>query len=567
MAKWCLIKSKADEFLRKIKSRELDVYKLSEMTSAERRAEFMAKLGLDEATAKEVNALFESKLLLKYQKTGIKNWIEQVGGLKEEAKRDLISRVNRMEKVLDPEDTFLTDLAEKKLGVGVSEEEANKIFELAEKVENKKALIKEEMPLRSKERIDYGTALSQFKSYIKELKLPSQKLGFKDYLKRPQEILYELGGITKSLLSTLDNSFFGRQGIKTLYTSPSIWVKDFIKSWGDIGRELKGKDAILPIESDIFSRPNALNGKYQKMKIDIGIGTEEAFPSALPERIPLLGRFFKGSQSAFNGAALRMRADIADKLIKVAEKQGIDTNNKEQMEGIGNLVNSLTGRGGIGVLEQAGKQINALMFSIKFLKSNVDTLTAHIFDPKATPFVKKQAGINLLKIIGSIAGILTIARLLNEDSVELDPRGSKFGKIIVGDTTIDVSGGMASLVTLASRLVPTLHNGKWGLWQKNSTTGKYTDLTAGKYGQTTALDVFENFWEGKLSPLAGLVRDIWKGQNYDREKVDIKNSIKNLTMPISTQNFEGFMKAGLSTEKIILFMILDALGFGTTLYK
>ena len=59
---FCLVKSKAQEFLQKIKSRELDINKLTEMTSVERRAEFMRVLKFDEATAKEVNALFESKL-------------------------------------------------------------------------------------------------------------------------------------------------------------------------------------------------------------------------------------------------------------------------------------------------------------------------------------------------------------------------------------------------------------------------------------------------------------------------------------------------------------------------
>ena len=569
---FCLIKSKADEFLRKIKSGELDINKLSEMASEARRAEFMRVIGIDEITAKEINALFESKLLLKYQKRGMINWIQKTGNLKEPAKRDLLSKVQRMENVLDPDDVFLTDLAEKRLGIGVSEEEANKIFELSQTVEDKLKLIKGDTPRATPERIDYGTALVQFQNYVKDLKVGAEKMTIKDYLKKPQEIIYSIGGATKSFLSTLDNSFYGRQGIKTLFTKPDIWIKDFLKSWVDIGRVLKGKglkrmaDGTLPIKADVYSRPNALNGRYQKIKLDIGLASEEAFPSSIPKRIPVLGRLFQASETAFNGGAMRMRADLADKYLKIAEKQGVDIDNKEQLEAIGNLINSTTGRGNIGVLEPAGKQINALVFSIKFLKSNFDTLTAHLFDPKATPFTRKQAGKNLLSIIGSIAGILGTAYAINPDSVELDPRSSSFGKIKVDNTRIDISGGMASLITLASRLVPTKHNGRWSLWSKTG-TGKYTDLLSGKYGQTTALDVFDNFWQGKLSPLAGLLRDYWKGQNYDREKVNIKNATKNLLTPISAQQLEDFMKAGLPSEKILIFMILESLGLGTTLYK
>jgi len=564
---FCLVKSKQEEFLRKIKSRDIDINKLVEMTSAERREEFIKVLGFDEDTAKEVNALFESKLLLKYQKTGIKNWIQKVGGLKEDVKRDLLSRVDRMEKVLSQADEkmFLNDLAEKRLGIGVSEEEAKQIFDLSQTVEEKKALIKDDSPIRSKERLDYGTAYVQFQDYVKELKLDAEKMTIMDYIKKPQEILYDIGGATKSFLSTLDNSFFGRQGIKMLYTNPDIWAKDFLKSWGDIGKELKGKDAMIPIKADIFSRPNALNNKYQLTGVDVGITSEEAFPSSLPEKIPLLGRVFKGAQSAFNGAALRLRADLADRYIKQAEELGIDTLNKEQAQGIGNIVNSMTGRGSIGKAEPLGKEINSLIFSIKFLKSNIDTLTLHLFDPKATSFTKKKAATNLLKIIGAIAGILTTSELLNPGSVEKDPRNTNFGRLKVGDRYIDISGGMTSLITLASRLVPTKHNGQWGLWQQ-SATGKFTNLTAGKYGQTTALDVFENFWEGKLSPMAGLVRDLWKGENYNREKVNIKNSIQGLTTPISAQQFQQFMKDRETTPKIILYMILESLGLGVS-YK
>jgi hypothetical protein len=61
------------------------------------------------------------------------------------------------------------------------------------------------------QRLEYGIAHTMFQDYVKDLKLDAQKMGVKDYLKKPQEILYTLGGITKSMLATLDNSFFGRQ--------------------------------------------------------------------------------------------------------------------------------------------------------------------------------------------------------------------------------------------------------------------------------------------------------------------------------------------------------------------
>jgi len=572
---FCLVKEKADKFLEAIKNGDLDIDKLVGMTSKARVTEFMKKIGINEVIAKEVNALFESKLLLKYQKRGMINWIEKTAGLKKNVKRDLLSRVQRMEEVLSPDNMFLEDLAAKRLGIGVSQEEAETIFNLSKKVEElgKKFDTKTQSWSSETSRLEYGLSLVNFKNYVGDLKISAEAKGWKDYIQKPQEILYELSGAAKSMLATLDNSFYGRQGIKTLYTQPVIWGKDFIKSWKDITRTLVGKgfkrldDPLDLIKADVWSRPNAMNGRYGKMKLDIGLETEEAFPSSLPERIPVLGRVFQASETAFNGGAMRMRADLADKYLQIAKRHRVDIDNIDELKGIGSLTNATTGRGKLGVLEPAAKQINALMFSVKFLKSNFDTLTLHLFDPSASKFVKQQAAKNLLSIIGGIAGILMTANAINDESVDFDPRSSNFGKIKIGDTRIDVSGGMSSLVTLASRLVPTKHNGEWGLWFKSSTTGKFKDLTEGKYGQMTALDIFDNFWQGKLSPTAGLVRDIWKGQNYDREKVTIQNAIKNLTIPISAQQFQDLMDSGEEGEKILLFMILEGLGFGATTYK
>ena len=556
---FCLPQEIVNNFKEKLKSGEIDPAKLTDMTSAERRAYFGF---LGETNAKSVNALFESKLLLKNQQQGIINWAKKVAGMKPEVLRDIVSKVDRMDKILEPKelDAFLNDLANQRLGFDVTFEEASKITELSKDITAKKEKIAPEAPIGSKDRLEYGTALTLFKDYVGDLKRNEKT--FKDYVARPIETVGELAGVTKSLLSTLDNSFFGRQGIKTLYTSPSIWAKNFIKSWGDIGRELKGTDAITPIKADIYSRPNAINGTYDRMKLDIGLATEESFPSSLPEKIPLLGRVFKGAESAFNGAALRMRADLADRVIKIADRQGINLLDKVRAEDLGQMVNSLTGRGKIKMFTPEGQKfINASVFSIKYLKSQFDVLTQP-FNRNIDPFVRKQAAINLMKIAGGIAAINTIANLLQPGSAEKDPRSTAFGKIKFGNTLIDTTGGLASVVSLASRITPTIHNGKWGFWSK-SRTGVWTDLTAGKYGQQSALDIFESFWEGKLSPLAGLVRDVWKGSNFDGQKVTIKNALSNLVQPLSVQQFQEIM-ASKDADKVLMLMILEGLGFGVS---
>ena len=50
---------------------------------------------------------------------------------------------------------------------------------------------------------------------------------------------------------------------------------------------------MLSVKADVYSRPNALDGTYKRMKLDVGIDAEEAFPSTFPERIPVIGRFLR----------------------------------------------------------------------------------------------------------------------------------------------------------------------------------------------------------------------------------------------------------------------------------
>jgi hypothetical protein len=576
MAGFCLPKASAEDFIKKLKDGTINPEKLIDMTSGERRVFFEKIVGED--SARGVNALFESKLLLKDQKRGLVSWAKKVSGITEEVRRDIIAKIDRMETALKAgdEEAFLEDLAAKKLGTDVSFEEAQQIVDGVKAVQEAKAKITDDMPLRSDERIEYGLKFSAFKDYVDGLKLRSDTLTWKEWITKPGEVFRSLAGTTKSILSSMDNSFFGRQGIKMLYTNPDIWTKNFVKSWGDIAKEVGGIDknksameslsrginAMEAIRADVYSRPNAINGKYDKMKLDIGT-TEEAFPSSFPEKIPLLGRLYNASQSAFTGGAYRMRADYADRLISKAEEFGVNMKDASQAESIGKLVNSMTGRGSIGKLNVIGGEVNTAIFSIKFLKSNLDTLSGHragfaFAEGPARAFARRQAAYNLAKVIAGTSAVLFTANQLWPGSVNFDPRSSDFGKIRIGKHTFDVTGGMGSITTLAARITPTIHKGKWGFWYQ-SKSGKWTDLTKGDFGQQDALDVIDNFWQGKLSPIAGVARDVWRGEDFNGNKPTPESVATGLVTPIPLQNAQQLREPDMGVA--LGLMILDGLGF------
>jgi hypothetical protein len=577
MAKFCINKQYVEKFkqglIDGLKGGELNPEKLNNLSSPERRALLEKYVGKE--NAHQVNALFESKLLLKNQKAGYIAWAKKVSGVTPEVRRDLIAKIERLDTVLDPksENMFLEDLASSRLGFGIKADEAKQIFDISKRLEDAKSKITEDSPKGSKERLAYGLEQYNLEQYVNDLKLKDKKIYFKEQpFKYATQPIKATPGLMKSLLSSMDDSFFGRQGIKTLLDlrTSKIWVKDFLKSFKDIGNELKGTDAMALIKADVLSRPNALNGKYKALGKNAGLDvfSEEAFPSSLPERIPVLKRLYKASQSAYNGGALRMRADLADRLIAQAEKQGINVLDKTQGQGIGDLIGSMTGRGSLGRAEGIAQPANALFFSIKFVKSNLDTLTAHQFSSTATEFTKKEARKNLLSMVGTVAGVLAISEYLNPGSTDTDPRSTNFGKVKIFGRWTDITGGLGSMVTLASRITPTVHNGEWGFWTK--TTSGYKKLNDPGYGKDSALDTFENFLEGKFSPGLGVVRDAWKGQNYSGDSIDvgkpkeaIPTLIKGNISPITGQTVMQMMKDP-GSSNILASTILESIGLSTS---
>jgi hypothetical protein len=548
---FCLLPKYADELARKIDEGELGLDTLSRMSSADRRAAFADIMG--ETNAERVNAAFESKLLLENQKKGLETWIRQTTKGKPQVAKDLLARVARMDRVLESNDPFLEDLAKQRLGFSVTQEEAGRIVELSKAVSDAEAAI-----AQGADPIEYGRAKVAFSNYVSDLKNGDQSLGaqLSDVAKSP----IKLAGLSKSVKASLDNSAIFRQGWRTMFTDPGTWLKNSAQSFKDFYATAKGHEALDEVMAEVLSRPNARNGYYRKARLAVG-NIEDQFPSSLPERIPGLGRLFKASEAAYNGFLYRTRADIFDKYVEIAKASG-DIEYPKQLEALGNVVNALTGRGRLGKLDAAGDVVNSAFFSLRALKANVDFLTAHqlpeTFSGPGTDLSRELAAKNLVQTAVGMAAILATAHAIRPDAVELDPRSSDFGKIKVGDTRFDMSGGMGSLLTFAARLATAK--------SKSTTTHRVTELDSGKFGGKTRLDVVHDFFENKLSPAASIIRDYLKGQDREGNAPTVGSVANNLGTPLPITNAVELLKDP-NSANVFIAMLADALGIATNTYN
>ncbi len=344
-----------------------------------------------------------------------------------------------------------------------------------------------------------------------------------------------------------------------MWTHPEIWQRNARQSFVDLVKAFGSDQVMNEVNADIYSRPT-----YDLMamaKLAVGV-KEENYPTSLPEHIPVIGRAYRASEHAYSAFLRRTRADVFDKYLEIAKASGV-TIDQEQLESIGKLVNSMTGRGNLGALEPVANVINNFFFSPRMVKSQIDTLLLHPGD-KLTPFAKKQAAINLLKILVGSAALLAIAKAVNKDAVDWDPRSANFGKIKVGNTRFDMTAGMGSVVTLMARELSQS--------SKSSTTNKVTKLGSGKFGSQTGKDVLYNFFEGKLSPAASVVKDLLANKTFSGEKPTVANETKNLFVPLPFSNGQELLDdlkkhpSKSSMPKVIIAMIADALGISTNTY-
>jgi hypothetical protein len=427
--------------------------------------------------------------------------------------------------------------AQEKIGT-VTREEATKIVELSKDMESKRAAIEQ-----GGNRIEYGAARVAFEDYINDIKGMNKPL--KEVLKGKGEeykttwkehkakavwdvtsdAVKTISENSIGMVATLDNSFIGRQGLKTLKTHPTAWYPAAKKSFVDFWNTLGGKDAHKAMMADIYSRENYLNGLYEKAKVIAS--SEEQYPTNLPERIPYVGRVFKASENAFTGSGMRMRTDLFDLIAKQAKENGVNLNDKVQVESIGKMINSLTARGQWGKKGE-GPLVRVLLWAPKMLKANYDVLTMHSGGVGLeSAFARKQAAMNLLKIIAFDAVLLSIADAMVPGSVEWDTRSSASGSIKVGDTYFDITGGAASLITLASRIATQS--------TKSMKTGRVTDYEPGM-GHRTSMDALIDFTLNKTSPPAGVVRDWLRMKHFGGEEFSWGQAAYQAFTPISVQN-------------------------------
>ena len=212
---------------------------------------------------------------------------------------------------------------------------------------------------------------------------------------KAREFAMNLLNLPKSAWASYDLSAPLRQG-KGLIHRP-----EYRSALMDMGKALKSEEGFFELQQRIRSLENYdLMKEYDPGLVGLKGGglndREEQLMSKWVENIPSLKSMgeaaLKGDKSllkpgmarstnrAYEGFLNSLRADTFNNMIKNYEAMGLDPrNNPKLLDATSKFIASATGRGDIGKLGVFGAELNALVFSPRFVKSRFDMLLKPAF--------------------------------------------------------------------------------------------------------------------------------------------------------------------------------------------
>ena len=537
MAAWCLPPSLASKFLAALKDGTLSPDKLLAMTSEERRAAFAEHVG--EEFAKNVNSEFETKMLLADQKAGLISWAKKTGGLTEAARSDIIATINKLERVLDPEEErdFLSDLAARKLGVSVTSQEAKEIFQLAQKAEQLRTAINDagDGNYRAGWTVETGTAYGRAQQALLD-KIESLKPN---------------GQTVQNALAQVLNA------PKAALTSILHFSAPFVQGWGMISTRqwwsglaqmfqyFADEGNYQNLQAYIVGHPDYAIAKDARLGLtdltDRLSTREEQMQSTLVEQLnnwisektgaPNLVR---ASSRSFTGFLNYVRFNRYTQLLDAARLSGEDVSlGSRTSHDLASVVNNFTGRGELGKDDKfAGiaPVLNGLFFAPRKVVATIE-----MFNPVAyvrlSPTARMAAIRQLSGSLIATGAVLTLAKL-GAAQVNFDPRSSDFAKVNIGGEKFDMTGGNAAYLRMLARIATGQALTQHGQISEN--------VMVHGHQLPTRAGAFINFVMGKMSPVASTIADALFGKDAAGRAFDLPDKLRDEFTPIVINSFIQF---------------------------
>jgi hypothetical protein len=333
-------------------------------------------------------------------------------------------------------------------------------------------------------------------------------------------------GVPRAVMSSVDLSAPGRQGI-LMMSRPEYWehLKTMVDAWSP--EAYHESQAYLRAHPDFQT---AIESGLALTDINHKLGPqEEAFQSRMAENIPVLGNLVKSSEQAYTTFLNRVRFDVFSNTMREAAAAGVDVKNTKFLSDLAEMVNTFTGRGG-------GKgtnisALNTILFSPRLAMARLQTLNP-LYYAQMHPYVRMQA---IKTVMSSAAAIVSLVGLAGAAGAKVtwDFRNPDAGKVRIGNTRIDLGGGMFQFIRLFTQLASNQ--------QVNSETGKVTELGS-KFGIPNRLDKVTQFLISKEAPVASFVTDWLRGKDQAGKPFKLSDEVISRVTPLMMQDMYSVLQ-------------------------
>ena len=347
-------------------------------------------------------------------------------------------------------------------------------------------------------------------------------------------LLLDILNIPRATLASCDVSGGFRQNVFFLFghpitTAKNIWqggIKPFVgEAWNDFAgasnwllkksgttKQIRLNNWTKEIEAAIEANP-----WYDKM-VDAGwpitersiaggkIGKmEESFASKLASRIP----FVKWAEAGYVNLLNKARVDVGSSCLDKWVRAGVNVDD-DFIRMWGQVVGQLTGRGDLEAIRGFLPVMNSFLFSPRLQLARVQLPFTYLQcwkNPAYRPIAREMTR-NIVAFVAGNATLIGLGAMAmkvygkDKISVEFNPLSTDFGRIKMGNTRVDFSGGFIPYIRLIAQLITN---------RKITAAGELRSLDdwpyGGRWGQITS------FAEMKFSPVASAVRDIMQGHD------------------------------------------------------
>lgn len=260
---------------------------------------------------------------------------------------------------------------------------------------------------------------------------------------------------------------------------------------------------------------------------------------------------FKISERGYNIYLRKVRMESFSRGMELLEgKYGKGKVPSNVKEGLARWVNTSTGRGNVArEYEAAFSAINQVLFSPRLLKSRLDTFNPREWQRlyRADPIIRNMAVTELVRAVAFMGSMVGTTAAVTGAKVEGDPRSADFGKIRIGNTSIDPWGGYQPYIRIAAQLVTK---------KRKTQYGDIQDVQVG--------DLLQRFARSKLAPLPGFAWTALEGKTFvgDRAPLD---DMKTYWDSFGVMTIRDIVEIGKQDPELAVALAMPiALGVGTT---